>query len=280
MSIRIFALLALCLPSLVFAQFPNYYPLDLYKRVQAKTINNEELVNSLFSVLSKAHKQTEGQHDVVSENCSGSDCSRHTSVGYDTARRNLFGKIHLEKDKLGLVVRDVYCHKDFRASVGVGSMSIPKSDILNCEHTWPQSKFSKSFPKDMQKSDLHHLYPSDSKANNTRGNLPFADVSTRGDVPGCDDSSLGSPANGEGSNSLYFEPPSDHKGNVARALFYFSVRYKMPIDPIQEEYLRQWHLDDPADGSEIERNNLIEDLQFDRNPFIDMPELVNLIQDF
>ena len=160
-------------------------------------------------------------------------------------------------------------------------MRIPKAEILNCEHTWPQSKFSSAFPKDTQKADLHHLYPADSKVNNTRGNLPFADVTPTNDIPNCPDSGLGVPENGRGqSSSLYFMPPGDHQGNVARALFYFSVRYNMPIDPIQEEYLRKWHLDDPVDQSELERNNLIEEIQGNRNPFTDLPETVQLISDF
>ncbi|MBI2519222.1 MAG: endonuclease [Bdellovibrio sp.] len=257
--VRLTLCCALCLPFLAFAQFPSYYPIDLRKNVEAKTIRNEELKKAFFTVLQKGH---------------------HAQT-YNEARKYLFGKIHLESDGRGYFVRDVYCNRDFRASIGVGPMSIPKADILNCEHTWPQSKFSSIFPKDTQKADLHHLYPADSKVNNTRGNLPFAEVTPTTEIDNCPDSSLGVPEDGTGrASSLYFTPPRDHQGNVARALFYFSIRYKMPIDPIQEKYLRQWHLNDPVDQVEQERNNTIEEIQGNRNPFTDMPEAVQLISDF
>ncbi|HAZ14428.1 MAG: hypothetical protein A2X86_00025 [Bdellovibrionales bacterium GWA2_49_15] len=262
MSSRILVLFTLCgilcLPLLASAEFPSYYPSDLYKNIQSETIRDGELRKAFFLVLQKGH---------------------HPKT-YSEARKYLFGKIHLESDGQGYFVRDVYCHRDYRAAAGVGPMSIPKDTILNCEHTWPQSKFSSSFPKDTQKADLHHLYPTDSKANNSRGNLPFAEVTPTADVPNCAESSLGVPENGRGTGGLYFTPPQEQKGNVARALFYFSIRYSMPIDPVQEGYLRKWNLDDPVDHMEQERNNMIEEIQGNRNPFIDMPEAIQLISDF
>ena len=41
--------------------------------------------------------------------------------------------------------------------------------------------------------------------------------------------------------------------------------------------LLEWHLLDPVDDFEINRNNLIYGFQNNRNPFIDHPELVNRI---
>ena len=43
---------------------------------------------------------------------------------------------------------------------------------MNTEHTWPQSKGATGAAK----SDLHHLFPTDSKANSIRGNHPFGIV--------------------------------------------------------------------------------------------------------
>ena len=75
-------------------------------------------------------------------------------------------------------------------------------------------------------------------------------------------------------------PPAEHKGNVARALFYFAICYNLSISETEEFYLRQWHLFDPVDAEEIERNDQIEELQGNRNPFIDNPELVSSIRNF
>lgn len=77
-----------------------------------------------------------------------------------------------------------------------------------------------------------------------------------------------------------FEPPAKHKGNVARALFYFAIRYNHPIDANQESFLRQWHKEDPVDQDERERNQLISRYQNNRNLFIDRSELVEQIFDF
>ena len=43
---------------------------------------------------------------------------------------------------------------------------------INCEHTWPQSLGSGSEP---MKSDMHHLFPTKSNVNSSRGNDPFAE---------------------------------------------------------------------------------------------------------
>src|SRR5690606_15195711 len=130
---------------------------------------------------------------------------------------------------------------------------IPNSNEVNTEHTWPQSKFLQS-PKGFMKSDIHHLYPTDSRANSIRGNHPFGEVEDGGNLPGnarCDASHIGRPRAGDGlpsaGGSVYFEPPTEHKGNVARSMFYFATRYGMEIDRTQEFYLRRWHELDPVD---------------------------------
>ena len=41
--------------------------------------------------------------------------------------------------------------------------------------------------------------------------------------------------------------------------------------------LLDWHRNDPPDDFEMNRNNIVYEWQFNRNPFIDMPELVEYI---
>lgn len=200
----------------------------------------------------------------------------HKAVGYNRAKSYLFGQLHLEKDSQGYYVTDLYC--DIHYTKGVGPGNLPDQNQLNTEHTWPQSKFVSGFPTETQKSDLHHLYPTDSKANSTRGNYEFADVTENQNLKDCASSKSGPSVTSGGKT--FFEPPTAHKGNVARALFYFSIRYKVAISDAQEEFLRRWNDLDPVDDAEIARNNAIEKLQGNRNPFIDNSDLVNQISNF
>lgn len=202
----------------------------------------------------------------------------HRSYSYKEVRRIMFNELHLEKDSKGYFVSGVYClDKVYPFGGEFPNNRIPDASVINTEHTWPQSKFSSRFPKGTQKTDLHHLYPTQSRINSERGNFPFAEV-TRERSLMCDESESGSPATGEGGT--YFEPPASHKGNVARSMFYFSVRYQMEIDPVQEHFLRQWHKEDPVDQAERKRHEGIVKVQRNRNPFIDNPELVDQISDF
>ena len=96
---------------------------------------------------------------------------------------------------------------------------LPNNATMNVEHTWPQSKGATG----QAKSDLHHLFPTDSKANSTRGSFPFGEVVTVKWTQ--DGSKFGLDANG----NQVFEPPDEHKGNVARALMYFATEYSNNI---------------------------------------------------
>ena len=48
----------------------------------------------------------------------------------------------------------------------------------------------------------------------------------------------------------------------------------------QQTFLRKWNDQDPVDDAESARNNEIEKLQGDRNPFIDFPNLAQDISNF
>ena len=251
----------------------SYYPQETENYVRH---GGEELKEYLFTVLNSTHQKSRngGQDTLGCDSNNNGRCYSQISLGYRSARKVLFGKIHLRQDSKGYYIKDVYCQKTLRRNHtrSMGPGQIPNSNVLNCEHTWPQSKFSRRFDKGLQKSDLHHLYPTDSRANSVRGNYEFDDV----DGFAVDSSCTASQTQGNGA----FEPPREHKGNVARALFYFSVRYNIQISNRQEETLRQWHLLDPVDADERERNEIIYKVQNNRNPFIDMPSIVNKINNF
>ncbi len=233
-------------------------------------------VETLSRILNGSHFSQDGKLDLIGGNCGAPNCYKQVSVGYDKARTILFGEIYKLKDAQGTYVKDVYCGKNFyfKNADATGSMHTE----INIEHTWPQSKFSPRFEKNFQKSDMHHLYLTDSDANNQRGNHEFGDLTnqaTQLNVQDCGISKLGT-INGD----LVFMPPVAHRGNVARSLFYFAVHYNMTISQTQEKTLRQWHKADPVDANEIARHELIAKHQKVRNPFVDYPELTDKISDF
>jgi deoxyribonuclease I len=198
--------------------------------------------------------------------------ANHHSVGYKTARIAILGNEDLERTEDGYVITDVYCEKEYTVP---GPGKIPRNEVLNVEHTWPQSKFGGS-DRGSQKCDLHHLFPSDSEMNGIRGNFPFGVVHQQTRPLKCGQSQFGKNTDGQ----TVFEPPNAHKGNVARALFYFAVRYDMQIDETQEKTLREWNKQDPVDQAELDRNAEIESVQGNRNPFVDHPEYADSIGDF
>ncbi|WP_052590568.1 endonuclease I family protein [Halobacteriovorax marinus] len=257
----------------------SYYPQSFQDAVERGDLDGERLKDELKKILTSRHQVNHGKADTLGCSSNSKDCYSHINLGYKTARKHLFGNMalgHLQKDD-EYYLYGVYCENKFTSSRNtgtIGPMSIPNSNVLNCEHTWPQSKFTRT-QSGHQKSDLHHLFPTDSKANSTRGNHDFGEVRNGKDpAPNCDESQVSS------SGNRVFQPAVNHRGNVARAMMYFAIRYNGKIKADTERIFRKWHQEDPVDAAEIARNNGVYDVQKNRNPFIDYPELVDFIQDF
>jgi len=151
----------------------------------------------------------------------------------------------------------------------------------NREHTWAKSHGNFGTSKGPG-TDIHHLRPTDVQVNSSRGNLDFDNGGSA--VKGC---------NGCLKTANSFEPPDNVKGDVARILFYMATRYEKG-DKVDLELndklnngsnpyhgklsvLLKWHAQDPVDEFELNRNNVIQKWQGNRNPFIDHPEWVKLI---
>jgi len=179
-----------------------------------------------------------------------------------------------DDDPPELQVRLIYTERTAPYSARLSGRPAVAGD-WNREHTWPQSRGlgGKATP---QYSDLNHLRPADYVANGARGNKNFG--------PGASpvSGSLGVPAGKQSSNT--FEPKDEVKGDVARMLFYMTVRYpqlklikgdaaegsKMP-EMGQLCTLLKWHKADPVSTAEERRNAAVCDIQKNRNPFIDNP---------
>jgi len=270
-------LFSLLLPLLSFAS-SVYYPTQFKEQIAKHELQDQDLKDELFNILASAHTRTAKADDILGCNTKLGKCITHTAIGYGPARKYLYNELHVQTDSRGKFLKEVYCNREERAEVKEGEQSFQNSGGINCEHTWPQSKFTSAFGTELQKSDMHHLFPTDSLANSTRGSYDFAEVVTNINLKNCDASKSG--ASVVSGGRTFFEPPSEHKGNVARALFYFSVRYKLPMNKEQQTFLKKWNDQDPVDDAEMARNNRIEELQGNRNPFIDFPNLPQDISKF
>ena len=239
----------------------------------------QNLKDQLHEVLNNRHISRSGKPDQILPQCdsSQSNCYSHNSLSYREARQVMFGHIYLRNTNNHYYLRTAYCQETMSDSqVDIGPMQIPSHTVLNTEHAWPQSLFTSSFSKGMQKTDLHALFPVKMRVNSIRGNRPFGVVTeTNSDV--CNKAKFGQ---GDRSSNTVFEPADEVKGDIARALFYFSTRYQTNIDPDQESILRSWHQLDPIDLDELQKHEDVFAVQHTRNPFIDHPEWVDEIENF
>jgi len=163
----------------------------------------------------------------------------------------------------------------------------------NREHLWSRSRGVGSSGKD--NTDLHHLRPSQCRVNAARNNLYFGKCGTAAPSSECTSPALAEVAASDTErDSETFLPPADARGDVARAILYMDLRYdgdegSTTLDLVVSDcpetvphgagmgylsQLLQWHLEDPPDDGERERNGKVcADWQGNRNPFIDYPEL-------
>lgn len=161
----------------------------------------------------------------------------------------------------------------------LGSSNI---DLWNREHTWPRSRGGFGsieldniidgkdifWPTNADSlrhanSDAHGLRAADGRENSNRGDRFYGDYT--------------GPSGTQGS----------FRGDVARGVFFLDVRYNglEVVEGFPTETgkfgdlttLLAWHRQDPPDDFESHRNNVVYDWQKNRNPFIDLPELVEYI---
>ncbi len=192
------------------------------------------------------------------------------------------------------------------------------NDFYNREHAWPRSY---GFPDDRASNypftDAHALFLSDSAYNSSRGNKPYANCTAAcGERVTEENSGIGGgsgfyPGNSNwttgSGNAGTWETWGERRGDVARALLYFDVRYEggRHVDGAREpdlvltddrnlitvsrkntsgtaymgllSVLLQWHVDDPVDDRERARNDAVFGAQGNRNPFVDHPEWVSCV---
>ncbi len=201
-------------------------------------------------------------------------------LSYGMARDTMFSKIYNNNDSLSCVYSGHQIYLNPNEDPTQAAFMNGASNGINTEHTYPRSKGAED---GNARSDMHHLFPTRILVNSARGSFPFADIADNVTESwfrnNSSQSSIPSPAiidEFSESRNGSFEPREDHKGNVARAVFYFYTIYRNQAnsaDPnffeTQRATLLRWHQEDPVDQKEYDRTFQIADYQSDKpNPFI------------
>ena len=140
-------------------------------------------------------------------------------------------------------------------------------------------------------SDMWNLYPSDGAANQAKLNYPMGPTASTSFNNGV--TKVGGAQTGYGGgSSKVFEPADEYKGDFARAFMYMATVYddiswvinymfKQETYPTLQTWainmLLDWGRRDVVSQKEIDRNNVVEQYQGNRNPFVDFPELAEYI---
>jgi len=167
----------------------------------------------------------------------------------------------------------LYCGYRFNRSRKTAS-----NHVIEIEHIYPtgrmaehagchnrmQCRESDNTRFTRMEADLHNMYPVWQAVITYRYDRRFELVG--GEVWRFDDCDL------EWKTGV-IEPRKIARGNVARAMLYMHSRYTIPVDRNDLALFRLWNRIDPPSRQEQARNDLIERIQGNRNPYIDRPSM-------
>jgi endonuclease I len=206
---------------------------------------------------------------------------------YNSARDAMFEQID---KKNGNEISCVYTGYTITFTDRQDAQGSQAASDFNTEHSWPQSFFDSDSP---MRADIHHLYPTRVDVNGARNNFKFDEIPDQNTSTwysnNSNQSSIPSSNIDEYSELLSgtsFEPREDHKGNVARAMFYFWAIYQDNSSIVTDgtdneaffnsmkDVLLTWHDADPVDQAEVDRSIGIENVQGNKNPFVHDTTLV------
>jgi endonuclease I len=180
------------------------------------------------------------------------------------------GLLATDTDATGQLIHLIYADKDVAAT----PYDSGSCDSWNREHLWSRSRGVGD--TGMDNTDLHHMRPADCNVNAARSNRYFAQCGTVDLMSSCVSPAHLEAADDTERDTKSFLPPASKRGDIARAILYMDLRYDGD-DPNTENLvasdcpenvpngagmgylsqLLQWHLDDPPDEEERNRNGEI-----------------------
>lgn len=164
---------------------------------------------------------------------------------------------------------------------------------MNIEHSFAKSWWGGT--KNQAYCDIQQLRPSNSRANSSKGSWPMAVVDGKktydnGVIK------VGKSGSRPGGEISAWEPSDEFKGDFARIYMYMVTCYEdyaskwtgnsvNQLDnntyPVFESWtvdlLLKWCRQDPVSEWEIQRNDKVYEIQGNRNPYVDYPELAEYV---
>lgn len=211
-------------------------------------------------------------------------------LNYGGGAEKTWGGFWLTDQMEDMQVRDRYSNEVRYLNPDMSAVS-----NMNIEHIWANSWWGHQ--KNNAYCDLFNLYPSDATANGRKSNNPIGIVD--GTIAFTNGVTKVGKSSSYRADSLItaWEPADQWKGDFARTYFYMATCYShmtslwttteglLTVDPNSPLLMRPWvynlMLDwaeaDPIDEIERERCEAIYDIQGNRNPFVDYPELCQYI---
>ncbi|MFN8321141.1 MAG: endonuclease [Chitinophagales bacterium] len=213
--------------------------------------------------------------------------NNHTMVAYVAYKSNIVPNI-FERDTVGgkVVINCEYSNETtiYSAPFDFTVQAYNREHVL-CK-SWMQTAAAlgaNNLINYAEGADYYNLLLTRSTPNQVRSNNPLGIVLQTASTYG--ESKFGQDNTG---NSV-FEPKNNRKGDAARAMFYEMVCYNglsggWGLDQLLSEantqdqnVLKLWNQQDPPDKFERTKNEYINSLQHNRNPFIDHPEWATCI---
>lgn len=239
--------------SALFAQIPTYYTgIDFSQ-------NGEALKNQLSNLVIATHSHeliyTPEVWDALKQTDLDPQNLQDVLLIYGQDNENQESRYHRTRSK------DLSCHTSSCTGLWVR------------EHVFPKSLATPPMNNEGPGSDAHAIRAIDSQMNNGRSNRRFAE--------------------GEGYSHInsqgLFYPGDEWKGDVARMMMYLHIRYvnrcnanavgsgANTYSPEMPDIFLKWNAEDPVSEYEWVRNQVLENMQGNRNPFIDNPYLATKI---
>lgn len=230
----------------VFSQIPSYYN-DVNMTLTGSALK-DELATKIISTHHTFISYTPGAWDALKQ----ADISPNNPASVIL----IYGWDDSDAD----ITNDYTRGKDNHGS-GIG--------VWNREHVYSKSLANPNLGTTGPGADAHNLRPCDSQRNSSRSNRKFATGS-------------GTPSYITPEGNWY--PGDEWKGDVARMMMYMYLRYgnqclptgvgvgnTLPVDSDMIDLFLQWNAEDPVSILEKQRNPVLENVQGNRNPFIDNP---------